>query len=101
MPKILNDTLGPCNGSHSLSIKKVALMSAGWTLVGVSPIIGVIPGPGGILVAGAGAAIILNQSATAKRVFIRYHRRYPRTVGPIRRFVQRKNKTRKDESDTT
>jgi len=71
-------------------VKKIVLISLGWTLVVISPFVGVIPGPGGIPIAGAGFILILSQSTTAKRTFLRYHKRYPKAFGPVRRFLQRR-----------
>lgn len=44
----------------------------------VAPIVGVIPGPGGIPVFAAGLALMLRNSDRAKRVFVRAKRRWPR-----------------------
>ena len=65
-------------------------------LVITGPIVGIIPGPGGIPIVAAGAIMIMSQSRVAKRVFIRAHRRYPKTVGPVRSFIQRRSRRRRE-----
>src|SRR4051812_17221815 len=56
-----------------------------WTIFGlgvlllvVSPLVGVIPGPGGIIVAGIGLALILKTSMWAKRRYVRVKRWQPK-----------------------
>jgi len=59
-----------------------ALVRTGLTLLGgliilISPVVGAIPGPGGVFVFAAGLALMLQNSAMAKRVFVRLKRRWP------------------------
>lgn len=78
------------NAPHGFTVKKVLLLGTGWVLVLViGPLIGILPGPGGIPVVGGGLILILSQSYTAKRVFVRWQHRYPRILGPLRRFIRR------------
>jgi len=76
----------------------------GLTLLGVlviivSPIIGAIPGPGGIFVFAAGLALVLQNSALAKRLFVRAKRRWPR-IGEIADFgLRRASAQRRFERD--
>ena len=56
-----------------------------WTLFGVgvvllilSPLVGAIPGPGGIVVAGIGLALVLKTSMWAKRRYVRFKRWQPK-----------------------
>jgi hypothetical protein len=56
-----------------------------WTLFGVgilllviSPLVGVIPGPGGIVVAGIGLALVLKTSMWAKRRYVHFKRWQPK-----------------------
>jgi hypothetical protein len=56
-----------------------------WTLFGVgvilllvSPIVGAVPGPGGIIVAGIGLALILKTSMWARRYYVRFKRWQPK-----------------------
>jgi hypothetical protein len=56
-----------------------------WTLFGIgivllllSPVVGAIPGPGGIIIAGVGLALVLKTSAWAKRRYVRFKRWKPK-----------------------
>jgi hypothetical protein len=55
-----------------------ALFALGFVLLVVSPLVGVIPGPGGIVVAGVGLALILKSSMWAKRHYARFKRWQPK-----------------------
>jgi len=54
-----------------------ALFALGVILLLISPLIGAIPGPGGILVAGIGLALVLKTSMWAKRRYVRFKRWQP------------------------
>jgi len=56
-----------------------------WTLFGIgvillliSPLVGAIPGPGGVIVAGIGLALVLKTSMWAKRRYVRFKRWQPK-----------------------
>ena len=53
------------------------LFVLGILLVIVSPLVGAIPGPGGIFVFAAGLALILQNSEWAKRQYVKFKRRHP------------------------
>jgi len=59
-------------------VRRIALTGLGLVLVVAAPLVGVIPGPGGISVFAAGLALMLRNSERAKRVFVRAKRRWPR-----------------------
>ncbi len=74
-------TSSPVSIAHQIRPRSAAVR-LGLTLVGaliilVSPLVGVIPGPGGVFVFAAGLALMLQNSAIAKRVFVRVKRRWP------------------------
>jgi hypothetical protein len=50
----------------------------GVILLAISPLVGAIPGPGGIIVAGIGLAMVLKTSMWAKRHYVRVKRRQPK-----------------------
>jgi hypothetical protein len=50
------------------------LFVVGVLLLVVSPLVGIIPGPGGIVVAGIGLALVLKTSLWAKRHYARFKR---------------------------
>jgi hypothetical protein len=55
-----------------------ALVGLGFLLVAVTPLVGPIPGPGGIVVFGAGLSLILKYTGWAKRLYVRFKRRHPK-----------------------
>jgi hypothetical protein len=55
-----------------------SLFGLGVILLILSPVVGVIPGPGGIVVAGIGLALILKTSMWAKRHYVRVKRWQPK-----------------------
>ena len=54
------------------------IFSLGVILLIISPLVGAIPGPGGIVVAGIGLAMVLKTSAWAKRRYVRVKRWQPK-----------------------
>src|SRR3954452_8190539 len=54
------------------------MFGVGLVLLAVSPLVGVIPGPGGIIVAGIGLALVLKTSMWAKRRYVRFKRWQPK-----------------------
>ena len=84
-----------------------------WTLFGIglillviSPLVGAIPGPGGIVVAGIGLALILRTSIWAKRRYVKFKRWQPKagrwTDWALRRpSAQRREAIRKTENQGT
>src|SRR5678816_4777982 len=61
------------------------LFVIGVLLLIISPLVGAIPGPGGIIVAGIGLALVLKTSLWAKRHYVRFKRWRPKLFG--RRFT--------------
>jgi len=53
------------------------LVMIGFILVAITPLVGPIPGPGGIIVFGAGLSLILKYTGWAKRLYVRFKRRHP------------------------
>lgn len=53
------------------------LVAAGMLLIAVTPIVGPLPGPGGIITFGAGLSLILKYTGWAKRLYVRFKRRHP------------------------
>src|SRR3954468_4150330 len=53
------------------------LVALGFLLIAVTPLVGPIPGPGGIIVFGAGLSLILKYTGWAKRLYVRFKRRHP------------------------
>jgi hypothetical protein len=55
-----------------------SLLVLGILLLLVSPLVGVVPGPGGVIVAGVGLALVLKSSAWAKRRYVHFKRWQPK-----------------------
>jgi hypothetical protein len=54
------------------------IFAGGLILLVVSPLVGAIPGPGGLIVAGVGLAMVLKTSMWAKRRYVRVKRWQPK-----------------------
>ncbi len=57
---------------------KLALFILGCVLLALSPLAGVIPGPGGVFVAAAGLTLMLRNSRWAKRRYVRFKKWQPK-----------------------
>jgi hypothetical protein len=60
-----------------IPLVRQGLVALGFLLVALTPVVGPIPGPGGIIVFGAGLSLILKYTGWAKRLYVRFKRRYP------------------------
>lgn len=58
--------------------KRLIMLALGPALIVLAPFVGAIPGPGGVVVLIAGIALTLQGSRTAKRIYVRMKRRWPR-----------------------
>ena len=56
---------------------RTGLMVLGIVLMAASPLFGVLPGPGGIIVFAAGLALTLKYSEWAKRKYVLFKRKHP------------------------
>ena len=56
---------------------KQLLFLLGVLLILVSPLVGAIPGPGGVIVFAFGLGLVLKYSGWAKRQYVRFKRRHP------------------------
>jgi len=80
------------------------LFAVGLVLLIVSPLVGAIPGPGGIIVAGIGLALILKTSMWAKRRYVKFKRWQPKVGrwadwGLQRRSARRREELRKEHEE--
>jgi hypothetical protein len=57
---------------------RTILLVAGVLIILVSPLVGAIPGPGGVFVFAAGLVLVLQNSEWARKHFARAKRRWPR-----------------------
>lgn len=79
---------------------QTVLFGLGVVLLLISPLVGAIPGPGGIVVAGIGLALVLKTSMWAKRHYVRFKRWQPKAghwtdLALRRRGARRRNRLRK------
>jgi hypothetical protein len=56
---------------------RTGLFLFGCLLLAITPLVGVLPGPGGVITFGAGAGLVLKYSEWAKRKYVRFKRRHP------------------------
>jgi hypothetical protein len=57
---------------------RTAALVLGCIFLIVTPIIGVLPGPGGVFTFAIGAGLVLKNSAWAKRRYVLFKRRWPK-----------------------
>ena len=75
------------------------LLVTGILLLLLAPVVGILPGPGGIFLVAGGAALILRASPWAKRAYVRGKRRWPRVGGWLDRGLRRTSARRRRERD--
>ena len=77
------------------SVLRIVYLGAGWIMVLViTPMVGVLPGPGGIFIFAGGLALLLKNSNWVKRLYTRYSKRFPRHGRLIDRVLRRPNAPR-------
>ena len=64
-------------GWDQVPIVRKILFLLGCFLILLTPLVGPIPGPGGIIVFGAGLGLVLKYSEWAKRQYVRFKRSHP------------------------
>jgi hypothetical protein len=55
-----------------------SILALGVILLILSPVVGALPGPGGIIVAGVGLALVLKTSMWARRHYVKFKRWQPK-----------------------
>ena len=60
-----------------LPFLRQGLFFLGCLLIIIAPLVGAIPGPGGVFVFAAGLALVLRNSEWAKRQYVKFKRRHP------------------------
>jgi hypothetical protein len=65
------------SGVTRIPLVRQLLVVLGCLLMVLSPLVGAIPGPGGIFVFAAGLSLALKYSGLAKRLYVRFKRRHP------------------------
>ena len=64
--------------THAPGWARPWLFALGVILLAITPVVGVLPGPGGVFLFAAGMALVLKNSVWAKRTYVRFKRRWPR-----------------------
>ncbi len=75
------------------------LFALGWLLILAAPVVGLLPGPGGIFVLAAGCALILETSPWARRFYVRCKRRWPRLGEWVDWGMRRRSARRRRERE--
>ena len=79
------------------------LVMIGFILIAITPLVGPIPGPGGIITFGAGLSLILKYTGWAKRLYVRFKRRHPNkgrwTDWSLRRQSARRREEARKQSE--
>src|ERR1700709_1612467 len=64
-------------GWTQIPVVRHSLVALGFLLIAITPLVGPIPGPGGIIVFGAGLSLILKYTGWAKPLYVRLKRKHP------------------------
>lgn len=78
---------------------RLALFLLGCLFMLLAPLLGPLPGPGFIILFPLGLALALQNSAWAKRIYVRFKRRHPRYAGWTDRLMRRTSAARKRERE--
>lgn len=78
---------------------RTALFALGAVLLVLTPLVAAIPGPGGVFVFAAALALMLRNSAWAKRRYVALKRRWPRTGKLADRGLRRASAGRRRARD--
>jgi hypothetical protein len=74
---------------------RTCLFALGCLCLVLTPIIGVLPGPGGLILLPLGLALVLQNSQWAKRVYGRFKRKHPRYAARADWLMRRPSALRK------
>ena len=74
-----------------------AIFGVGVVLLILAPIVGALPGPGGIIVAGIGLALVLKTSMWARRHYVKFKRWQPK-AGRMTDWALRRRSARRREA---
>lgn len=84
-------------GWTEIPLVRQSLVALGFILVALTPVVGPIPGPGGIIVFGAGLSLILKYTGWAKRLYVRFKRAHPNKGRWADWSLRRPSARRRDE----
>ncbi|MBR0552060.1 hypothetical protein J7S20_06050 [Sphingomonadaceae bacterium LXI357] len=78
---------------------RITLLCLGVIVMLASPLVGAIPGPGGIFVFAAGLILVLRNSLLARRLFVRAKHRWPKLGHVAEHALQRRSFKRRRARD--
>ena len=78
-----------------LSLPRPVQLVMAVLLIVIAPLVGLLPGPGGVFVFAAGMVLLLRNSAWARRRFARVKRRWPRVGDLVDRALRRPSERRR------
>jgi hypothetical protein len=76
---------------------RLCMLALGWLLVILSPIVGAIPGPGGLFLFVPGMALLLRNSAWVRRRYAKLKRRWPKAGNACDQAMRRPSALRRRE----
>lgn len=85
-------------GGRRSKRKRLCMLALGPVVIILSPVVGLIPGPGGLIVLAVGLGLILRNSRLAKRGYVRMKRRWPRVGQWLDRGMRRPSYFRRRRS---
>jgi len=81
------------------AVVRLCLFGFGVLCLVLTPIIGILPGPGGLILLPVGLALVLQNSLWAKRVYGRFKRKHPRYAAWADRIMRRPSAARRRAQD--
>ncbi len=80
---------------------RACFLAIGVGLIVVTPLVALLPGPGGVFTFAGGLALVLQNSQWARRQFARHKRRYPKVGALADRGMRRASAKRRRARDAT
>ena len=74
---------------------RLLLLGLGWLLLVLVPVLGPLPGPGGVFLLAGGLILLLRNSVWARRRYVRAKRRWPRFGNMADRAMRRPSALRR------
>ena len=78
-----------------VTLPRPLLLATGVLLIAAAPVVGILPGPGGVFVFAGGLMLVLRHSAWARRRWARAKRRWPRLGDLADRAMRRPSARRR------
>ena len=78
---------------------RTTFLVVGVLLIAITPLVALLPGPGGVFAFAGGLALVLRNSLWARQRFVRAKRRWPRAGGLADRGLRRASAKRRRERD--